>query len=109
MDCSPSLDQAAGFFQPGSGQRGPYPPEAGVQGPLMGPAPSRAEKKRQGRRVTGGDGSLDYPSHMRARAADNLFWRHHASPMRIECSRGGANLVQPRHSYDGSVVSSPIA
>src|SRR5262249_21583780 len=30
--------------------------------------------------VTGGDGSLDYPSHTRARTADNLFWRHHVSP-----------------------------
>src|SRR5215510_16181498 len=32
--------------------------------------------------VTGGDGSLDYPSHTRARTADNLFWRHHVSPTR---------------------------
>ena len=32
--------------------------------------------------VTGGDGSLDYPSHTRARNADNRFWRHHVSPRR---------------------------
>ena len=30
--------------------------------------------------VTGDDGSLGYPSHTRARTADNLFWRHHVSP-----------------------------
>jgi len=31
--------------------------------------------------VTEDDGSLDYPSHARARTADNLFWRQHVSPL----------------------------
>jgi hypothetical protein len=43
----------------------------------MGPAPlslsSRAQKKRQGRRVTGGDGTLDYPL-TRARVTPIIYF-----------------------------------
>src|SRR5262252_2780347 len=51
--------------------------------------------------VTGGDGSLDYPSHTRARTADNLFWRHHVSPTRAG-GWGAPHLGEP---FNASIIA----
>src|SRR5262249_55506822 len=55
--------------------------------------------------VTGGDGSLDYPSHTRARTADSLFWRHHVSPTRA--SGWGAPISASRSTRASSPRSIP--
>src|SRR5262247_1701985 len=63
---------------------------------------ARLGKTFQSRRtVTGGDGSLDYPSHTRARTADNLFWRHHVSPTRAG-GWGAPHLGEP---FNASIIA----
>ena len=49
--------------------------------------------------VTGGDRSLDYPSHTRARTADNLIWRHHVSPRKEGCREDGTLVAWYRSLY----------
>ena len=39
---------------------------------------------------------MDYPSHTRARTADNLFWRHHVSPTGTKSSPGTGSRRQKR-------------
>ena len=51
--------------------------------------------------VTGGDGSLDYPSHTRARTAGNLFWRHPVSPTRAG-GWGAPHLGEP---FNASIIA----
>ena len=44
---------------------------------------------------------MDYPSHTRARTADNLFWRHHVSPTRAG-GWGAPHLGEP---FNASIIA----